>query len=486
MSSRGDRRMSRRRVSDPRIARPDGTGEPLNPVIQFPAASRRRRRGGRSRDRRVPPDLMPPTARPASRRPRPIEPPARLRSTANPSAPVRGTASSSSSQPLPFPPEGQPPATRPARRARSPRRRARPPKLLVYFTRFVVLGVGVAGLAGTTLSVWNPALRSHGETPVPIRQNAVTQPLPKGEGPASPEERLALGKELSSLKSRLGTLAAQMPGLTLAAFLYDTETGNFMNLQGAGPISAASTIKVPVLVAFLQDVDAGLIKLDEPLTMQPSQIATGSGDLQDQPPGTVYTALETASWMIINSDNTATNMLIDRLGGAEKLNQRFQDWGLKHTILRNPLPDLEGTNTTSPEDLVRLMAFVNQGELLSLRSRDRMLAIMQRTYTKSLLPQGLGEGAIISHKTGDIGSVVGDVGLVDLPNGKRYIIAAMVQRPFNDGRAQELIRLVSRSIYDELGAMPEPQPTQAGSAATANPQPEANSELDPEGLPDPG
>jgi beta-lactamase class A len=174
--------------------------------------------------------------------------------------------------------------------------------------------------------------------------------------------------------------------------------------------------------------------------------------------------------MIVNSDNTATNMLIDRLGGAETLNERFRSWGMKSTQIRNPLPDLEGTNTTSPEDLANLMAQINQGELLSLRSRDRLMAIMQRTYTKTLIPQGVGEGALVSHKTGDIGAMVGDAGLVDLPNGKRYILVAMVRRPHNDGRAQELIRLTSRAVYDHLNvplapAKPEPAVAPQGSSS---------------------
>ena len=161
--------------------------------------------------------------------------------------------------------------------------------------------------------------------------------------------------------------------------------------------------------------------------------------------------------MIIISDNTATNMLIRKMGGANALNQRFQSWGLASTALRNPLPDLEGTNTTSPKDMVTLITLVSHGELISLRSRDQLLHIMERTQTNTLLPQGLGAGAQIAHKTGDIGSMVGDVGLVDMPNGKRYAIAALVQRPHNDSRAQELIRKISRNVYDALELFQERQ-----------------------------
>ena len=77
--------------------------------------------------------------------------------------------------------------------------------------------------------------------------------------------------------------------------------------------------------------------------------------MQFQDPGKQFTALETATKMITISDNTATNMLIERLGGAEALNQRFREWGLTQTAIRNVLPDLEGTNTTSAKDLAYLL-----------------------------------------------------------------------------------------------------------------------------------
>jgi beta-lactamase class A len=140
-----------------------------------------------------------------------------------------------------------------------------------------------------------------------------------------------------------------------------------------------------------------------------------------------------------------------------------------NTEIRNALPDLQGTNTTSPKDLATIMIRVSQGDLISLRSRDRMLEIMRQTVNDSLLPQGLGEGAIIAHKTGDISSALGDVGLIDLPNGKRYAIGVLVKRPPNNYQAAELIRQVSRAAYQHFNrsttAVP---PAQAQSPATPN------------------
>jgi beta-lactamase class A len=323
-----------------------------------------------------------------------------------------------------------------------PRTRTRSGAALLYGTRLLILGIGVGVLAGTILSVWDPARyftagASQSETP---EQVAVSSPQP--ELPT-----LSLSQEIPALKNDVQTLVAQQPQLTPGLMVVDLDSGAYLNVNAGASFPAASTIKLPVLVAFFQDLDAGKIQLDEMLTMRPDLIATESGDMQYQPPGSQFTALETATKMMTISDNTATNMLIDRLGGKEALNQRFQSWGLMSTGIQNLLPDVEGTNITSPQDLVTVLGLVSNGKLLSMRSRDRLLDIMRRTVTNSLLPSGLGEGATIAHKTGNIGSMTGDVGLVDMPTGKRYLIAALIKRPRNDEHGEALIQQFSRTTY---------------------------------------
>ncbi|MEP0799266.1 class A beta-lactamase-related serine hydrolase [Funiculus sociatus GB2-A5] len=355
----------------------------------------------------------------------------------------------------------------------------RPVSPLLYAARLLILGVGVGAIAGTLLSAWDPAKRQLTgaiNPEVAIAQNSAVG----GEAVASrqpntqnlPPTALAVGEEIPTLKAKVQALVTQNPKFQPGVFLVDLETNAYLDLSGSEVFAAASTIKVPILVAFFQDVDAGKIRLDEKLTLEQNAIAGGSGELQYKKPGTQYTALEVATKMIIISDNTATNMLIQRLGGAQALNQRFQSWGLTATVIHNLLPDLEGTNTTTPKDLANLMAMVNQGNLMSLPSRDRLLDIMQRTVTNSLLPKGLGKGATIAHKTGDIGSLLADVGLIDLPSGKRYIAAVMVKRPHNDYKASELIRQISRTAYqyfseppsvpDATEVSPIPKPVTAG------------------------
>jgi beta-lactamase class A len=160
--------------------------------------------------------------------------------------------------------------------------------------------------------------------------------------------------------------------------------------------------------------------------------------------------------MIVVSDNTATNMIIKRLGGIEALNRRFLEWGLTSTTMTELLPDVSGTNVTSPVDLANVLVMVNQGKLVSLRSRDRLLGIMKQVENRQLLPQGLEPGASIAHKTGNIGSLIADAGLIDTPTGTRYVAVVMVKREYNDRQARELIKQISKEAYQYFN---QPTPT---------------------------
>ncbi|MBD2771028.1 serine hydrolase [Iningainema tapete] len=321
-------------------------------------------------------------------------------------------------------------------------------RTILYAMRLLIVGVGIGAIVGTVLSILDPATRittavSQSHPQVEQTQSATPSNTPTASG-------LFLSQENTALKTAVQTLAAGYPNLQPGVFLVDLENGAYVDVNASTVFPAASTIKIPMLIAFFQDVDAGKIRLDETLTLQKEMVAGGSGEMQYKPVGTQFTALEVATKMMTVSDNTATNMLISRLGGIELLNQRFQSWGLTNTAIRNLLPDLQGTNSTSPKELGNLMAMVSKGNLVSMPSRDRILDIMRRTIRNHLLPTGLGTGATIAHKTGDIGTMLADAGLVDMPSGKRYIVAVMVQRPKNDPSAEKLIKSISQAAYQQF------------------------------------
>jgi beta-lactamase class A len=291
----------------------------------------------------------------------------------------------------------------------------------------------------------------------------------------------APSQEITALTQKLQALAKPFQSkIKPYAYFIDVDNGQYVNLAGTQTLPAASTIKVPIAIAFFEDVDAGKVMLQEQLPLTKEVIASGSGDMQYQV-GKVksYSALETVTKMIVISDNTATNMLIKRLGGQQALNQRFQSWGLSQTVINNPLPDLEGTNKTSPQDLVKALIKVHQGDSLSLKSRDRLLNILQGTKTRTLLPQGLEKDAQIAHKTGDIGTLLGDTGIIDMPNGKRYIGAVMATRPYNDPAARTLIQNISRTVYQHFKGMTPPPPPVASKPASKPTPPLAKPKASP-------
>ena len=242
--------------------------------------------------------------------------------------------------------------------------------------------------------------------------------------------------------------ASDVPKLRTGIFVLDPKGGRYLDLDGQKPYAAASMIKLPVLVSLLAAIDRGQVKYTDKLTIRQDLITGGSGSLQWRPVDSKISLRDTAELMMVVSDNTATNMIIDVLGGKQKLNDEFAGWGLAQTRINNMLGDFEGTNKTSPYDLVCLLARIERGEILSPESEKWLVDVMRHTRIRTLLNPGLGPGATIAHKTGDIGTMVGDVGIIFAPSGAKYIVSIQVERPFNDRRGNALIRVLSRGIYN--------------------------------------
>lgn len=320
------------------------------------------------------------------------------------------------------------------------------PRSLAILCRFAIITVGISTLLGSAIAITNSW---NNQTIIgnPNDSASLNMAETKSSNLESLFSLVASGQEITPLTQKLQSLTQKYPQLEAGILIADLEKKSYVNLLATQTFSSASTIKIPILVAFFQDVDAQKIKLDELLTMRKDHIVDGSGSMQYEPVGKKFTARETATKMITISDNTATNMLIECLGGAKALNQRFADWGLNATKINKPLPDKGGTNTTSPENLSNLLLKIDRGELVSLASRDQILDIMKQTERNNLLPQGLDQGATIAHKTGTLRSVLGDTGIIYLPDGQRYIASVLVKRPDDDPQAETLIQEISRTVY---------------------------------------
>ncbi len=323
------------------------------------------------------------------------------------------------------------------------------PRLEVANTAVVVPGNGASTSAVVPTNFPQTAVRGTAPS-VPQRENSPA--IASGTPPNIDANGLIpAGRSLNWLQQRLASLrSGEYASLKPGMFFMDLETGNYAEVNGDKVYPTASIIKLPILIALFQEVDAGNIRLNETLTMTRDVIVGGSGEIQDLPPGSKFSLLDTATKMIVTSDNTATNMIIKRMGGIQVLNTRFRSWGLQKTVMRKMLPDLKGTNTTTAEELVRLLAMLDKQQLLSARSQGQAIDILQRVRNRTLLPVGLGRGATIVHKTGDIGFILGDAGIIQMPSGKRYLAAVLVESAYDDPSARDFIQDVSRIVYTYL------------------------------------
>jgi beta-lactamase class A len=253
------------------------------------------------------------------------------------------------------------------------------------------------------------------------------------------------------LKQELENLIVAYPSIKPAIFVWDYETQNYVDINGSKVFSTASIIKIPVLIDVFKSIEAGQISLNDTIPLTEYYRSEGSGSLQFKAVNSQYTIDELARRMITESDNSATNMLVSQIGSMTDVNQEIRDWGLKNTGINTWLPDLNGTNYTTARDMATILYNIDENDkFLSEESRDRMLDYMGHVHNNRLIQAGLGAGSVFLHKTGDIGSMLGDAGIVITPNGKKYIVVILANRPHNSFAGKEFIVSASEIIYNYM------------------------------------
>ncbi len=256
-------------------------------------------------------------------------------------------------------------------------------------------------------------------------------------------------KEDLALKAKLEALFAAYPSrFEPSLYYYSPQDGSFVQFNAYRPVSAASVIKLPILLAYFHDVDQNVLRLNTPVVYLELHRAGGAGGLQYGPTGQVFSAREIVRQMIQLSDNTATNIMISYLGGSGVLNDEFKAMGMQDTRIRNWLPDLNGTNTISMYEMATILNNIQTGTFLSRTSREHALEILKGTHNRRLLPARLPSEAEIAHKTGDIGTALANSGIIYPPGKGYYIVSMHVERPFNDYTARDIIQEASKIIYD--------------------------------------
>ena len=244
-------------------------------------------------------------------------------------------------------------------------------------------------------------------------------------------------------------IASRVDGV-LGVTILDPATGDRISVDAGTVFTQASAIKLPVLVELMRQVEAGEQNLDEVVTLAASDIVPGSGVLQQLTPGKVSLSLrDVATLMVTVSDNTATNMIIDRVGMA-KVGAEMARLGLASTKLQRKMQDRTAweenrENLSTPDDQARLLELLYKGGILSAGSReeiDRILTIPKPGQLRTLLP----EGTKVAHKTGTLSGVVVDVGIVYLKD-RPFIVSAMGNWLADANEAERAISEIALVAY---------------------------------------
>lgn len=257
-------------------------------------------------------------------------------------------------------------------------------------------------------------------------------------------------ERLAGLENSLKNLAAQYPSVEPSIYVWDYDTQNYAGINSDKLYSAASIIKIPVLIQLFRSIEMGQLTIYDTMKLTNYYRAEGSGSLQFKAENSVWTMDDLARLMITESDNSATNMIMSKLGSMNDVNSGIRQWGLSHTRVNTWLPDMGGTNFTTAEDLARMLYNLDNPNFLSVSSREKIFDYMGHVHNDRLIPAGLGAGAVFIHKTGDIGKMLGDAGIVYAPNGKKYIVAILVNRPYNSPLGKDFIVKASEIIYNTM------------------------------------
>jgi beta-lactamase class A len=257
---------------------------------------------------------------------------------------------------------------------------------------------------------------------------------------------------LAGLNHDARTLARHVPG-AIALDVLDLDTGFDAGFNARKSMPAASTIKLPVMVAVFEQLATGRFDLNHRVTLEAQDKDAGSGDLCDAPDGSAYPVSELLDKMIDVSDNTASNMLI-RLVGRRQINLEMERLGLAKTHLlgdvRTDAWSIRATLRTSPADLVHLLSLMARGELVDQWSSNEMIAILEADQYNTLLPEPLPADIPIAHKTGSFFDTLNDAGIVYASDAP-YVIAVMTTALQSQNLGRQFIHRISRLAYsDEL------------------------------------
>jgi beta-lactamase class A len=263
-------------------------------------------------------------------------------------------------------------------------------------------------------------------------------------------------------------------------------TGEGASFNGDELFPTASVFKVPVIVELYRQAEAGRLSLDDKMVLKEAEKVPGSGILKELSEGLEVTVRDLSRLMMILSDNTATDMIVERVG-KDNVNATMRRLGLNKTVVvadcrdllfdlvgANDLPDDEKTldrylqlakagankgawslgternDVTTPLEMNRLLGLIVEGEAVGRAGCDAILATMEKCQTGEYrVPKYLpAEKVKMYRKTGSLPGIRNDVGVITiLSSGEKYCISCFTRGAPDVYAAEEAIARVSRSVY---------------------------------------
>lgn len=249
------------------------------------------------------------------------------------------------------------------------------------------------------------------------------------------------------------------------SFYYENlETGDVIGYKEEEPLMAASVIKLFIMTAIFDRLEREDICKENSYKKSFSEQTVISVKREDCVPscgaltylhdGILVTVMDLLTLMIIFSDNTATNVLIDILG-IEEINKTIQRLGFEKTILQRKMFDLEKSNRgiqnyITAGEVGRLLKMMYKGSLISGRASEKMISIMKNQQLESKIPfylKAIPDGPEIAHKTGEDRGISHDVGII---YGKEPFIVCFCGNETDTPRFDRVMADISLVLYQEV------------------------------------
>jgi beta-lactamase class A len=261
------------------------------------------------------------------------------------------------------------------------------------------------------------------------------------------------------LAARINEIDQTLDGVAGIAILDLTSGRTFLSHADA-VFPQASSIKIAVLAElYHQAQNAGPkdSKLSDLYTVQSSDLVPDSDIMGGLTPGvTRVTNRDLATMMVAVSDNSAANVLIDRLG-MKNVNDLMGGLGLTHTLLRRKMMDIQAAaegreNVSTPREMMTVLADIYDGKVLNKEMTNDFFKMLS-THKGSFIPRFLPDNVRIANKPGELEAVRNDSGVVFVPN-RPYVICVMTTYLRKERDGEDAISRISEAAYqmfDRLG-----------------------------------